>query len=107
MVEFKRTRSTLDVPPSGYEVRDCNVPTSDQYMEYRKETLKPAEATDSRPVPAPASQPSNERKPPGVCSSLTCTMQRNVSPRGSNSKANVHPTTHPPTTGKQASKEQK
>jgi hypothetical protein len=102
-VEFKRTRSTLDAPPSGYEVRDYNVPTSHQYMEYRKETPKPAEATGSRPVPAPASQPSNERKPPGVsscCSSLTCTMQRNVSPRGSNSKANVHPTMHPPTSRK-------
>jgi len=65
-VEFKRTSSSLDAPPSGYEVRDYNVPTSHQYMEYRKETPKPAEATGSRPVPAPAPPSSNERKPPGV-----------------------------------------
>ena len=63
-VEFKRTRSTLDAPPSGYEVRGYNVPTSIQYMEYRKETSKPAEATGSRHVPAPAP------KPPGVSSSM-------------------------------------
>jgi len=65
-VEFKRTRSTLDAPPSGYEVRGYNVPTSNQYMEYRKETSKPAEATGSRHVPAPTSKPSNESKPLGV-----------------------------------------
>jgi hypothetical protein len=69
-VEFKRTRSTLDAPPSSYEVRGYNVPTPHQYMEYRKETPKPEETTGSRPVPAPAPKPSNERKPLGVSPSM-------------------------------------
>jgi hypothetical protein len=48
-LEFKRTRKSLADPPAVYTT-DYVVPTSVQYMEYKKDTNGPSKPTSSTPA---------------------------------------------------------